>query len=240
MIFALDPVQTWPFKQDLLRQAVGTLESITSSPTMESSLDGLTWNHRTRTADGTGNGSIEATTVVRTTMSNTRITIWRKPATTILLHFRHHEDDLDVGMAVNQDARTSLRSIGDHLRILRDCVAQIDAHGDPVHPQDRMIDLLRGIAMTEQLDPIHRGQPVWARAPWERGAGMLSQEISRLRLPARFRGWPHGPVTLVGDHPNSSGPGTTFAFGALCERPPEGITPIEQMRLVALAESFRR
>ena len=68
---------------------------------------------------------------------------------------------------------------------------------------------------------------------------MLSQEQSRLKLPARFRGWPHGLITQMGDHPTSGGPGTTFAFGALCETPKADLPPIEQMRLVALAESFR-
>lgn len=241
--YLLDPDQNGPFDADLLTTGARILAACLDSPDRASRLShGFSvWEHHAEIENPYDRHlpTIYASASMRQTATKTTLNLTRGAAPDIAFRFEHHEDDPERSVAINQSSDCSLASIRRHQEAIDELVRQFAADAVPERPGDAIAATARAFALVEAIRPIHCGLPVWYSAPWRFGVSRLSQHISTHALPTATRWWRHGNVTLVSDTATQGRSGRTFVFRPLSAVSPLDAHPLEQMRLINLAEDNR-
>lgn len=239
--YVRDPDQQGPFDAELLILGARILAACLDSPKRESGLSKSTWRHHAEIENPYDRHlpTIYASTSMRQSATKTILNLTRGAAPDIVFRFEHHENDPERGIAINQSAECSLASIRRHQEAIDELARQLAADPVPSGPTDAMTATARAFALVEGILPIHCGLPVWYSAPWRFGVSKLSQHMATHALPTRTRWWRHGNVTLVSDTHTQGKAGRTFVFRPLSAVSPLDAHPLEQMRLINLAEDNR-
>ena len=197
------------------------------------------WRHDASVHDDATGTMRPVSLRMRRTLGDNALVVTLDGAVGTEIRLRLHEDDPDRSTAVNGGCAESLDAVRRHVAVARAALDHHDAVGDWRRPDRDLLELAAAFALVEAVDPIHRGLPVWYRAPWHSGRALLSQEPSRMTLPGRPRRWPHGRVTLISRFPTPGESSVTYAFGALVAKSPTDLPAVDQMRLLRMAEDHR-
>lgn len=239
--YVLDPEDGHRVNDELIVLAARILKACLDSPERESVLIRSTWRHQAEIPNPHGDHlpTILSSASMTQTMTRTILTLTRGSAPDIVFRFEHNLDDPERAIAVNQCASTSLESIRRHQEAIDELSRQIGENPDLMPPGDAMTTTARAFALAETVDPSRDGRAVTYSAPWRHGPSGLIDEADGETLPIRTRWWRHGNVTTVREEATQGKSGRTFVIGPLRTASPIDVDPLEQMRLILIAEESR-